>query len=103
VIGAIFLLSVGTLILIPSVLGSIDAIPSIIQWTSGNGDGSPYPYGCPDMTGIFCTYGGIAVGGIWAFLFDAIGGILLFLGVRRIINERRNAVASNSTNHERAT
>ena len=95
-------MSVGTLILIPSVLGSIYAIPSIIQWTSGNGDGSPSPYGCP-TSGIFCTYGDIAVGGIWEFLFDAIGGILLFLGVRRIINERRNAVASNSTNDERAT
>ena len=99
-IGAIFLLSVGTLILIPSVLGSIDAIPSIIQWTSGNGDGSPYPYGCPDMTGIFCTYGDIAVGGIWAFLFDAIGGILLFLGVRRITNISRSISSVQHTENQ---
>jgi len=100
VIGAIFLLSLGTLILIPSVLGSIYAIPSIIQWTSGNGDGGPYPYDCPDMTGIFCTYGDIAVGGIWAFLFDAIGGILLFLGVRRITNISRSISSVQHTENQ---
>ena len=82
------------------MLGSIYAIPSIIQWTSGNGDGGPYPYDCPDMTGIFCTYGDIAVGGIWAFLFDAIGGILLFLGVRRITNISRSISSVQHTENQ---
>jgi hypothetical protein len=47
------------------------------------------------MEGYPCTYGQKAEVGGWAFLFDAIGGILFFLGFRRIMNERRNPLSSN--------
>jgi len=46
------------------------------------------------MEGYPCTYRQMVEAGWWAFPFDAIGAILIGLGVERIMIERRKASVS---------
>ena len=88
-LGTIFLLSLGGLILIPSVWGTFAVMPSIIQLAIGNGD--RYDNGCPMV--FPCTPRDRVEAGWWAFLFDAIGAILIGFGARRIVKERRKDIS----------
>jgi hypothetical protein len=74
------------LMLAISILPPVPLITSIIQTASGNGYSAPF--GCPMMDGYACSYSQKAEAGWWVFFFMAVGGVLIFLGLRMKRAER---------------